>query len=177
MRVLSRISVIGLAALVLSSCEGCGDSADTGGTTGSTSEHSTGSESSGEVDEVDPGPPPTLGLRVEAEGDGQLLVVENRGQEPVELATGLTLERREGDAFAAVDGIEGLALRYDCESETPECITLVPGAALHPPAWSGDIGHAQCECERCTAAPEGTYRFVVQTCGGGHRVESPEFAR
>jgi hypothetical protein len=172
------LTVIAIITLV-SSCEGCGDSNGTGGTTGGSGGQTSGEES-GESNEVpvDPGPPPTLGLRVEPGDEGaQSLIVENRGNEPVELTTALVLERQDGDAFAAVEEIQGLALRYDCQSETPECITLVPGAALHPPPWTGDIGDAQCACERCTAAPEGTYRFVVTTCGGGHRVESPTFQR
>ncbi len=178
MVVIGRVTTALLALALLSSCEGCGDSNDTSGTTGGGGEQTSGEETeeTGEVP-VDPGPAPTLGLRVEPEGEGQKLIVENRGEEPVELASALVLEREEGDAFAAVEGISGLALRYDCESETPECVTLVPGAALHPPAWTGDIGDAQCACEECAEAPEGTYRFVVATCGGGHRVESPAFER
>jgi hypothetical protein len=176
---MGRLTVMLALLTLLSGCEGCGDNTDTGGTTGESGEQTSGEESAGGDEEpVDPGPPPTLGLRIEpADDSGQNLIVENRGDEPVELATALVLERRDGDAFTTVEEIQGVALRYDCESETPECITLVPGAALHPPPWTGDIGDAQCACERCAAAPEGTYRFVVTTCGGGHRVESPAFER
>lgn len=164
---------------LVSSCEGCGDeSTSTGPTTGpGSSEQTTGEEGETSETPADPGPPPTLGLRVEPDDDGQKLIVENRGDAPVELATALVVERQADDSFATVEEIQGVALRYDCESEVPECITLVPGAALHPPPWTGDIGDAQCACEECGPAPAGTYRFVVTTCGGGHRVPSPSFSR
>ncbi len=175
---------LGLLLGLLAGCEGCGNDAPeatTGGGQGST----TGTETTGGAETAtegapaiaDPGAPPTLGLSVEPGFESATsLIVENRGSEPVELSSALVLEREEDGAFAPVSGIAGLALRFDCEPP-PECLTLVPGAALHPPPWNGMLGDAQCICTRCADAPTGSYRFVVTTCGGGHRVTSPAFTR
>ncbi|MBW2461486.1 MAG: hypothetical protein JRH11_07555 [Deltaproteobacteria bacterium] len=177
--------LLGGLLVLLAGCEGCGNDAATS-TTGSAS---TGTETTGgaatetEAASADsdlqavPGAPPTLGLTVEPGFDGAAsLVVENRGSEPVELSSTLVLEREEDGAFVPVSGIAGLALRFDCEPP-PRCLTLIPGAALHPPPWNGMLGDAQCICTRCGDAPTGTYRFVVATCGAGHRVTSPAFTR
>jgi hypothetical protein len=166
--------------LLLAGCEACGSgstndpSAESArGSGGETTEEGTRGQSA-----ADRGPAPTLGLSVEPARDGAAnLIVENRGAEAVELSTGLVLERQDGTAWTTVDGIQGLALRFDCTQPVPECITLIPGAALHPPPWTGDIGDAQCACERCVDAPAGSYRFILSTCTGGHRVESPAFTR
>jgi len=178
---MARFSTPLLCLLLLAGCEGCGDEAEqngpaTGGSGGG--EGTTGEEAPESNVPVDPGPAPELGLAVEPGRDGATsLIVDNRGEEPVRLATALSLERQDGEAFTAVEGIGGLALRFDCTTPPEECVTLIPGAALHPPPWSGDLGDAQCDCERCADAPTGTYRFVVTTCGGGHRVQSPAFER
>ncbi|RLB46655.1 MAG: hypothetical protein DRJ42_27165 [Deltaproteobacteria bacterium] len=181
LRMASVLLVVGL----LAGCEGCGNDAPTA-TTGGGQGSSTGTETTGGAAtetaeapaEADPGAPPTLGLSVEPGFEGAAsLIVENRGSEAVELSSALVLEREEDGAFAPVSGIAGLALRFDCVQEPPECLTLVPGAALHPPPWNGMLGDAQCVCTRCADAPTGTYRFVVTTCGGGHRVTSPAFTR
>jgi hypothetical protein len=103
------------------------------------------------------------------------VIVENHGREPVELAATLEVEGQGPGGFAPVEGIAGLSLRRSCEEPGDACLSLVPGAELHPPAWLGTIGDAQCICTRCAPAPAGRYRFVVATCDGGHRVEGEAF--
>lgn len=126
---------------------------------------------------VDPGPPPVL--RVVGEPDAHdravALRIENRGTEAAELAGAVTLERRDGDAWAAVDGVS-LGLRYSCEDPAPECVTLAPGGTYLPPPWLGVVGDAQCDCLRCAAAPAGEYRFVVRSCNQAHTAEGESFA-
>lgn len=125
----------------------------------------------------DPGPPPVLALRgTPSRGArGVEIVVENRGEDLARVAPSLALERRgEGGRFEPVRSVQ-LALRAGCDTPPPECLELAPGAALHPPAWLGTEGDAQCGCERCTPAEPGTYRFVARSCGGTHVVPGEPF--
>lgn len=181
-----RLAMTLLFVGLLAGCEGCGnDAPETDRTAASAAPGtSTGDEAVGEGEPAaapDPGPPPALGLTIEAGFEGaSALVVENRGTSPVELSSALVLERQDeqdGDSFEPAGDVRGLALRFDCDEAPPECLALVPGAALHPPPWNGKVGEGQCGCTDCDPAPTGTYRFVVTTCGGGHRVESPAFTR
>jgi hypothetical protein len=117
-------------------------------------------------------------LAVEAEparyGREVTLRVANRGQEPAALRGEVLLEREGPDGFAPLDDV-ALDLRYACGEAAPECVTLAPGATYIPPPWLGRQGDAQCGCEGCAPAPAGTYRFVVQSCDGAHRVEGAPF--
>lgn len=125
---------------------------------------------------VDPGPPPTLRVTgiPSAHGRSVAVRIENRGTAAAELARGLSVQRRaEGVAWSEVGA--SLDLRYSCEDEAPECVTLAPGAAYLPPPWLGTLGDAQCACERCAAAEAGTYRFVVRSCNGAHVLEGEPF--
>ncbi|MGE0784831.1 MAG: hypothetical protein AB7S26_04010 [Sandaracinaceae bacterium] len=126
---------------------------------------------------VDPGPAPEVTVIAEPARHARDvgLRVENHGAEVVQLSSAVGVERQDGDAFRAVDGVE-MHLRFDCEVAPPECVTLAPGAAYLPPAWKAMVGHAQCECERCAAAPPGNYRFVVRSCNRAHAVVSEPFA-
>ena len=101
-------------------------------------------------------------------------MLESRGEERARFASAVIVERETDGAFAPVDGVE-LSLRASCETPAPECVTLVGGAELRPPPWRGQLGQAQCECERCADAPEGRYRFVIRSCSGAHRVEGQPF--
>jgi len=175
-----RLSSILLLPLLLASCEGCGGTEEIAGARASTATEGSGSgEAAAEPGDPppDPGPAPTLAVRGEPEPGGVVhVIVENHGREPVVLAATLEIEREEPGGWAAVEGIAGLSLRRSCEESGEECLTLVPGAELHPPAWLGTIGDAQCICTRCAPAPEGRYRFVVATCDGEHRVEGEAFS-
>lgn len=126
---------------------------------------------------VDPGPPPVLRVLGEPDAHDRLVAlrIENRGAEAAELSGTVALERRDGDTWAPLQGVS-LDLRFSCEDEPPECLTLAPGGIYLPPPWRGMIGDAQCECERCAAAPAGDYRFVVRSCNEAHAVQSESFA-
>jgi len=100
--------------------------------------------------------------------------IENRGDETTQLAGSVGLQYRSADARSDADAVH-LDLRYSCEDEAAECVTLAPGAIYLPPAWLGTIGDAQCTCTRCAAAEAGTYRFVVRSCSGAHTVEGEPF--
>lgn len=107
--------------------------------------------------------------------DGQVAIsVTNASDSQVELGKALVVERAQGRNWATVDGQGELTLRSDCQTPAPDCLTLVPGATLEPPAWLGTSGDAQCLCERCVAVPPGRYRFVIRTCAGV-RIEGEPF--
>ncbi len=124
---------------------------------------------------VDPGPRPVLRVVGEPSAHDPTVAIriENRGLEPTELARAVGLQVQDGAGFVDVD--VHLDLRYSCDDEAPECVTLAPGATYLPPAWLGTTGDAQCECARCGAAPPGTYRFVVRSCSGAHTIEGLPF--
>lgn len=125
---------------------------------------------------VDPGPAPSLRVLGVPETHGRTVAirVENHGAQ-TELTGAVTLQQRDGDAWADVDGAS-LDLRFSCREEAPECLTLAPGAVLLPPPWLGTIGDAQCICTRCGPAEAGTYRFVVRSCNGAHEALGEPFA-
>jgi len=104
------------------------------------------------------------------------IVLENHGRETVRLTSAIAVEQQSGERWTAVEAATDLLLRPDCQATVAECIALAPGAALYPPPWRGQVGESQCACERCSSAPDGTYRFVVTSCGGAHRSESDAFA-
>lgn len=123
-------------------------------------------------------PAPVLALRGTPQPHGGTveIALENRGDELARVAPRITVERADASgAFAPIDGIASLTLRPDCAHEADACVELAPGAALYPPAWLGTRGDAQCICTRCAPVEAGTYRFVVTSCGGAHRVEGEPF--
>ncbi|HHH28107.1 MAG TPA: hypothetical protein ENK57_07150 [Polyangiaceae bacterium] len=142
---------------------------------------------------VDPGPPPVLRVTgvPDAHDRSVVIRIENRGTDAAELDAELTLQRASGEGW--VDVHAQLALRYSCEDEVPECVTLAPGGAYLPPPWLGTTAPgtavpgtavpgaaapgaaAQCECEGCPPAPPGTYRLVVRSCNGAHTATGAEF--
>jgi hypothetical protein len=80
---------------------------------------------------------------------------------------------RAGGTFETATEIESFLLRPDCEHQGGECVELVPGGTLYPPAWGAG---GQCDsCPSCESIREGTYRVVMTSCGGAHRIESEPF--
>lgn len=159
---------------------GCSGSAEESGPSGTSTQRteSSGGSSVRAVDgepSADPGPLPQLRITVDVDdyAGHATARIANVGAE-VQLSSELSLERRRGEDWSPVDGA-ALALRYDCASAAPECVTLAPGAVFIPPAWLGTIGDAQCACERCVPAEEGTYRFVARSCAGAHTVTGDPF--
>lgn len=170
-------------ALVCALAAGCGGGCSGGAPNAAAEDELAGAEGSdGEgsgaeavAPPVDPGPPPVVRLVGEPDAHSRevLIRVENRGDASTELGRTVRVERQTDGGWDAVD-VE-LSLRYSCEDEAMECVTLAPGATYLPPPWLGTIGQAQCECERCAAAEPGTYRFVLQSCNGAHVVEGESF--
>lgn len=99
----------------------------------------------------------------------------NRGEAAVELGSAVIVEARSASGSFEPVSTAGLSLRPDCAHEAPACVPLGPGAELLPPEWNGMAGDAQCVCTRCAPVEAGTYRMVVRTCDGAHRVESAPF--
>ncbi|HJL14484.1 MAG TPA: hypothetical protein RMH99_02440 [Sandaracinaceae bacterium LLY-WYZ-13_1] len=134
---------------------------------------STGGEESEPA--VDPGPPPQLRVTGEIDPHHRTVTarVANRGDR-TNLRGRFGLERQVDDEWTPVPDV-ALDLRYSCEDEPPECVTLAPGAVFIPPPWQGMVGDAQCECEECGPAPAGTYRFVIHSCNEAHRVTGEPF--
>jgi hypothetical protein len=121
------------------------------------------------------GEPPEVTFTVTPSHRGAFAMsLTNRGAGAVGLGRSVIVEREHGGAYEAVSAA-GLSLRPDCEHDAPDCVTLGPGAELLPPDWNGMAGDAQCVCTRCAPVEAGTYRLVVRTCDGGHRVESAPF--
>ncbi len=141
---------------------------------------SSGGAGAGEVRDEgpppDPGPPPVLRVAgaPDAHSRAVELRVENHGTEEASLASAVTVQRLDGEAW--VDRAR-LELRFSCTDPVTDCVTLAPGAVYLPPPWLGMVGDAQCDCDRCAPAEPGTYRFVVRSCGGAHAVESEPFTR
>lgn len=123
-----------------------------------------------------PGAVPTLSFVVAAAADGVALSISNHGTADVQLRSRVLVEVESGGTFAAAPSTSALSLRYDCAHEAEECVTLAPGAELLPPSWLGTWGDMQCVCTRCGPVEPGTYRLVVTTCDGAHRVESNALA-
>ncbi len=122
-------------------------------------------------------PDATLDVRVRgeaAEGGAVMVVVEVHGG-VARLAKTIRVEREVDGRFEPLGSVAGLELRADCQTPAPECVEIVAGAELRPPPWLGTLGDAQCICTRCAPAPAGTYRFVLTSCDGRQRVESPAF--
>ncbi|UJR83818.1 hypothetical protein [Sandaracinus amylolyticus] len=169
---------------MLASCSGsrgtstpAQDAPETSAPTASSTSATTASDHGSTEAPVETGPAPVLAIRGTPARAGRevAIVIENRGTELARVSPRLVLERASSEGrFARVDATE-LALRPSCEREAPTCVELAPGAALHPPAWLGTTGDAQCACERCVPAEPGTYRFVATSCGGAHRLEGEPF--
>lgn len=125
---------------------------------------------------VDPGPPPSLRVTGEPDRyDRQVAIhVENHGADAAEVRSRLELQRRNGERWEEVSAAR-IELRFSCEDEAAECVTLAPGAVYIPPAWLGTQGDAQCTCTRCAPAPAGTYRFVATSCNGAHTIPGDAF--
>ncbi len=111
--------------------------------------------------------------RVDASG-GIALVVENHGRERARISSRVTAERANArGGFEATAEIDSFALRPDCEHRAEDCIELAPGGALYPPGWEAN---GQCgSCADCAALRPGTYRVIVTSCGGAHRIASEPF--
>lgn len=123
-----------------------------------------------------PSGPPDCVVRGEPTLGGVAISVENHGAHEVSLRAAVSVEQRgEGGAFTARAEEGSLALRADCTHEAERCVTLAPGGELRPPIWNGTWGDMQCDCDRCAPADPGTYRFVVVSCDGQHRVEGEPF--
>ncbi|MGF1469238.1 MAG: hypothetical protein ACFCGT_24210 [Sandaracinaceae bacterium] len=120
----------------------------------------------------DPGPPPVLKVAADVDRDGRVaLRVENRGAALATLQTALVLEEQAAEGWTARDDVR-LALLDRCgESPVPPCRRLAPGGVWLPPPWLGTVGASQCACEGCAPVDGGTYRVVVLSCGGAHRLE------
>lgn len=80
----------------------------------------------------------------------------------------ITVEQEVGGRWQRV-GVAGLYLRERCDGSTPtSCVTLAPRASMVVVRWDGMLGDAQCDCTRCAPAPEGRYRFVIESCQCQH---------
>lgn len=170
-----------LCALFAGCGGGCGGAPEAGEDDPAVAETGGGDGESSETPEpapepvVDPGPPPVLRVLGQPdEHEARVAIrVENRGAEVAELGNRVDLQRRAGDAWEDVSAV--IHLRYSCDDPVPDCVTLAPGGTYLPPAWTGDIGDAQCACEECGPAEAGEYRFVVHSCNGAHAIESAAF--
>ena len=125
---------------------------------------------------IAPSAPPTLTFVATPSHTGVALSIANHGSVGASLSAHVIVEVEHAGTFAAAPATSALTLRYDCAHEADACVTLAPGAELLPPEWLGTSGDMQCACERCVPVEPGSYRLVVTSCDGAHRVESNTFA-
>jgi hypothetical protein len=128
--------------------------------------------------EQPPPPPPELRAGIEPTRDGLVLSVQNRDTRMVKVRRGVRIERRSAEGFEALDS--AFDLRERCERPAPECLPLIPGAELRPPAWDPSVGGVQCAeasaAKKGDPLPKGEYRMVITTCEHGLEIASPPFA-
>lgn len=161
------------ASLLLLLLLGCGPSERSAGAAG---EHAITSTPTAEG--AGPSAAP-VGLLVvaqpQANGDVQI-AVDARANETVRLRQNVVVERLEGATWTDAH-VEGVSLRGTCDAAPTECAILTRGGGLRPPPWNGRTRNAQCSrTADGQPVPAGSYRMVVMTCDGAHRVESAAFA-
>jgi hypothetical protein len=103
--------------------------------------------------------------------------VANSGPE-VKLSTRVRVERLARGGWTA--RIADVRLVRNCDLEPPPaCVTLAPDETLRPPPWNGFSCGGQCPsaCRANVLAPPGTYRFVIEACGGSPIAFGPPFER
>jgi hypothetical protein len=132
-----------------------------------------------------PGAPERARLRGERrDGRRVAIVLDNAAASALRLRRALRVEREQAGRWSRVTEVGALWLRGDCQpvggaiywpGGAEECIDVPSGQRLEAPPWTGDIGDAQCACEKCRPAPAGRYRFVAEGCDGG-RLEGEPFA-
>jgi hypothetical protein len=121
------------------------------------------------------GPRPEIEVRVDVDSRDSIQIrIEGHGEEPAVLSSTLSVERKVGETWAPIT--TELFLRSDCDTEVPDCVTLIRGAELRPPIWRGMSGQGQCACEICIPLEAGEYRVVAKSCDQGHSIESESFA-
>jgi hypothetical protein len=113
------------------------------------------------------GPPPQIVVSLMARHSHRVNVsIANHGTTDVSLATPIQIQRWHNGQWHPEHVLE---LRRDCASKVETCMKLAPGAELFPPGFSEDV----CGCKTCGGGlAQGTYRAVVQTCDGKHRLSS-----
>lgn len=109
--------------------------------------------------------------------------IGNPGRDAREVAVTAALQRREGDSWADVPGLDanlGYRLVETCpapEAAPPACVRLGAGAVLRPVPWQGLSCSAQCNgtCRANAWLGPGTFRLAVRSCDGGAVTVGPPF--
>ncbi|MBK8013058.1 MAG: hypothetical protein IPK13_17095 [Deltaproteobacteria bacterium] len=103
------------------------------------------------------------------------LVVRNRTDHPIRLRWAADIERLSDETWTVERA--HLFLFGACpEPDAPPtgCVTVPARGTVRVQPWTGYFGCAQCDvCRKNVPAAPGTYRFVVWSCDGRTRVESP----
>lgn len=102
--------------------------------------------------------------------------IDNRGDEAVDLATEVIVER-EIDGRWTQANIRFLDLTESCAEPLPACRQLAAGASLTPLPWNGYTCSGQCQrsCRSNRYAGPGTFRIVVHRCDRKERYLSSGF--
>ncbi|MGD8863398.1 MAG: hypothetical protein PVI30_25515 [Myxococcales bacterium] len=164
-------------AAVLPLAIGCGSCTEAASRAERGAQPATAPPDTPEPEPEPPPPPPKLRIRTEPSRTGLSLSVQNRDAEPVRLRSAVRIERRTAGGFEAVD--TSFDLRAHCAQPPPECLSLIPGAELRPPAWDPSVGGVQCADDGsdadAEALPTGDYRMVVTTCEHSLEIASAPF--
>jgi hypothetical protein len=134
------------------------------------------SPDSGEARPADTDSAPALELQVVNDGSGSFSLHANRD---LDLASRVSVERLRAQAFSAIPTAIELALVEHCAPgvPAPACVHLTRGQTFTPVPWTGYSCSGQCnqECDKNIGFAPGDFRFVVTTCDGSTRFESPPF--
>ncbi len=105
-----------------------------------------------------------------AQGRGMSLRVTNvdPGDFTARLQREVHVEQEIGGRWQRV-GTSGFYVRERCTDSAPtDCVVLARRSSITVAPWDGMLGDTQCDCLRCAPAPQGRYRFVVESCGCQH---------
>lgn len=119
---------------------------------------------------------PSVEVRARNDGSGAFALVAQRD---VDLASQVSVENLRDGKFSPIPTAIDLFLVEHCEARArvPPCVHLAQGQTFTPVPWTGYSCSGQCNqaCDKNLQFAPGDFRFVVRSCDGSARYESPTF--
>jgi hypothetical protein len=102
--------------------------------------------------------------------------IVNVSASTVSLRGKLIVERKRGSGWIETPIVFQTIVACD-GTDAPECVSLAPGATIHPVAWNGYTCSGQCTrpCRSNHYNGPGDFRFIVQSCDRTRRYTSEPF--